>query len=305
MTFSLDFMIVLAVKWVLAIIQLVLVVIFIILVERKVISYVSVRKGPKKVRVWGQLQRIADVLKLVFKEIDPNRSSKNYFFIFGPFGSLIIIVLCWVKITIFGRGFFYNVGLIIIFALSRFKIYILLVVRWGGNSKYGLLGGLRASAQVISYEISFFFLIFCPLVLFGSYSFGFNKNLNIVPLYVFGFLLILWLITCLAETKRAPFDFAEGERELVSGFKVEYGALQFGFLYVGEYGSIVLLSLIRRLIFFKLGPIFNFSITVFFMVFFIWSRASLPRYRYDLLMVYSWTVILPRVLLVLAFIRLI
>lgn len=122
-------MLVLAVKWALAIIQLVLVVIFIILVERKIISYVSVRKGPKKVRVWGQLQSIADVLKLVFKEIDANRTSKNYFFIFGPFGSLIIIVLCWVKVTIFGRGFFYHVRLIIIFCLSSFNIYILLVVR--------------------------------------------------------------------------------------------------------------------------------------------------------------------------------
>lgn len=236
-------------NWVVCLLQLVLVVIFLILIERKVISYISVRKGPNKVIVGGLFQRVADVLKLVFKEIEPKQTSNNMFFLFGPVGSLLIVLFSWVRISVFFTTKLYVFRVVVIFCLTRFHIYILLVVSWGSRSKYGLLGGLRASAQVISYEISFFFILFCPLVVYGSYNLNNNVQRYYVLLYLFIFLFVCWFVTCLAETNRAPFDFAEGESELVSGFNVEYGALQFGFLYVGEYGSIMLLRCIRVIVF--------------------------------------------------------
>jgi len=227
---------------------------------------------------------LADVLKLVFKEIEPKFSSNKNFFFFGPFGSLLIIVLRWVNITLSYSSVNWIFGVVIIFCLASFKIYILLVVRWGGNSKYGFLGGLRGCAQVISYEISFFFLIFSPLIYYRSYNLQELQWKFLIGVLVCPCIIGMWVFRCLAETKRAPFDFAEGERELVSGFNVEYGSLQFGFLYVGEYGRIILLSCLRSCLFFNLGLLWIICLTLFFMVCFLWIRGSLPRFRYDLMM---------------------
>nr|WLN31326.1 NADH dehydrogenase subunit 1 [Vorticeros sp. n. MW-2019] len=285
--------------WVVILLQLVLVVLFLILLERKIISYISIRKGPNKVTIGGLYQSIADVLKLVFKEIEPNISSNSNFFLFGPFWSLVIILLSWLNITMFFNPFVYVYGVVIIFCLASFHIYILLAVSWGGNSKYALLGGLRASAQVISYEISFFFILFCPLIIVGSYNLNYNINNFYLVLFILSILILCWLVTCLAETNRSPFDFAEGESELVSGFNVEYGALQFGFLYIGEYGSIMLLSYLTIVIFGLNTILLNGFMVNLIIIFFIWARASLPRFRYDLLMTYAWIGILPTVLLIL------
>jgi NADH-ubiquinone oxidoreductase chain 1 len=158
------------------------------------------------------------------------------------------------------------------------------VVRWGGNSKYRLLGGLRASAQVISYEISFFFILFCPLILLGFYRVGVKLTKPVICFIFRIFIFFSWVVICLAETNRSPFDFAEGESELVSGFNVEYGALQFGFLYIGEYGRIMLLRYLTMLIFLNIHFLLRFFFVKIIIIVFIWSRASLPRFRYDLLM---------------------
>jgi NADH-ubiquinone oxidoreductase chain 1 len=152
---------------------------------------------------------------------------------------------------------------------------------------------------VISYEISFFFILFCPLLLYRGYNINFKAGNFLMMVVLLMVVMIRWLVTCLAETNRAPFDFAEGERELVSGFKVEYGALQFGFLYIGEYGRILLLRYIRVVMFVCGGMLINRVLINCVVVFFIWVRATLPRFRYDLLMGYVWVGILPRVILVL------
>jgi len=172
----------------------------------------------------------------------------------------------------------------------------MIAVRWGGKSKYRLIGGLRASAQVISYEISFFFILFCPILFLKRYKTHNYFKRYILCFYYMFFIFVLWIITCLAETNRAPFDFAEGEREIVSGFRIEYGALQFGFLYLREYGSIMLLRLLTRLFFFRKNIfLLCFLIKIFIFVF-IWVRTSFPRFRYDMLMTYVWIGILPFIL---------
>lgn len=289
-------LVVLLINWILCLLQLIIVVIFIVLIERKIIGYVSVRKGPKKVSFYGLFQRLADALKLGLKETDPNQTSKKMFFLLGPVCSLLIVLCSWLKIVVNFQTFCYRYSIIVLFCFMRFHIYIILIVRWGGNSKYRLLGGLRASAQVISYEISFFFLLFCLIYLYKRYKTHDYYKSFIYVFWILKLLLVCWLITCLAETNRAPFDFAEGERELVSGFKVEYGALQFRFLYLGEYGRIMLLRTLTVFLFVKNNILVRMVLVKIFIVFFIWVRATLPRFRYDLLMRYSWVGILPIIL---------
>lgn len=293
---------ILLVNWILCLLQLVLVVIFIVLIERKVLGYIAIRKGPTKVSFMGLFQRFADALKLGLKETDPNQSSNNKFFLFGPVFSILIILCRWLKIVVKFKSFSFNKRIIVLFCFMSFKIYILLIVRWGGKSKYRLLGGLRASAQVISYEISFFFLLFCLIYLFRSYKINYYFSSFVKTFWLFFILIGCWLVTCLAETNRSPFDFAEGERELVSGFKIEYGALQFRFLYLGEYGRIMLLRSLRVFLFFNKNLLICYFLIVFIIVFFSWVRGALPRFRYDLLMSYVWIGILPIVLFVLGFI---
>ena len=166
---------------------------------------------------------------------------------------------------------------------------------------YSFIGGLRASAQVISYEIRFFFILFCPIMYLAKYNTHNYFNNFFFVFFFMWCLFVLWIITCLAETNRAPFDFAEGEREIVSGFRIEYGALQFGFLYLSEYGSIMLLRLLTVLFFFSNNIFLTFLLVKFFIYVFIWVRASFPRFRYDMLMTFAWIGILPFVLCLLFF----
>jgi len=278
--------------WFLSIIRVIIAVPFFTLFERKILSYIQIRKGPNKVGFLGLLQPIADGLKLVFKSFVVPFYSKLSIFFFSPLLSFLIMLLLWYIYIYFYFGKFY-LSIILFLCLSRTQVYTLLGSGWSRNSKYSLLGALRGAAQTISYEVSLIFILFLPCCFQNSFKIN-NFFFN----YRFYFLLILlglimWVVSCLAETKRSPFDFAEGERELVSGFKTEYSAMGFACLFLSEYGRIIFISMFTRLLFFFNNFFFFIILGKLFGFFFILVRGTLPRFRYDLLMNLLWKGFLP------------
>ena len=284
--------------WILRLICVIVRVVFITLWERKIMSYIGLRKGPKKVSFIGFLQPLSDSIKLIVKELGKPNVSKFFLFWFFPLLSCFLLFSLWLFYYFNNRIIYFYLRIIGIICCSSLKVYILIGGGWGRKSKFSFLGCLRGSAQRISYEVVLIFIFFFPCVFSFNYSLDkiFFKN----NIFFFGFFIIFffWLIICLSETKRSPFDFIEGESELVSGFKIEYGALQFVFLYLAEYGRIIFFSFISGKLFFKNKKIFFsniFSLLIIF--FFIWIRSRVPRFRYDLLMELSWIIILPFVLI--------
>lgn len=190
----------------------------------------------------------------------------------------------------FGFSWYYFEYRVVLFlCVRRLRLYLLFVIGWSSKRKYGLLGRHRGIAQKISYEVSFLFMLLVPCFYKNRYTLIlFRHNKNIFLIFVYFLFFILWLILILGESHRTPFDFAEGERELVSGYKVEYGSLSFVLLFLTEYGKIILICYISSFFFFS-KRIFRF----FFILFFVWTRASYPRFRFDLFMEFSWGFILP------------
>lgn len=284
---------------------------FFTVLERKVLASMQRRRGPNFVGIYGLLQAIADALKLLSKETLIPSSSNFFLFILSPIFTFIISMLCWSLIPF---DFYIvisdlNLGILFLFAFSSLGVYGIIISGWSSNSKYAFLGASRSSAQFISYEISMGLLLI-PIILF-SQTLNISEIVlaqidifNIIPLFPF---FILFLITGLAETNRVPFDLPEAESELVSGYNVEYSSIGFTFFFLAEYSNIILMSSIIVILF--LGGWLPFS-NIFFlkyiytsfwfsiklllvMFFFIWVRATLPRYRYDQLMMLGWKVILP------------
>lgn len=260
--------------------------------------YIGLRKGPKKVRFIGLFQPISDSIKLIIKELGNPNISNSYLFWLFPLLSCLILFIIWLFFYFYNRIIIFYLRIIGLICCSSVKVYIIIGGGWGRKRKFSFLGCLRGSAQRISYEVILIFIIFFPCI----YSFNYRtekkffKKKNIF----FGYLLIffIWLIVCLSETNRSPFDFIEGESELVSGFKIEYGALQFIFLYLFEYGRIIFFSFFSRNLFFNFQNYFFCKVLgIIIVFFFIWIRSSLPRFRYDLLMELSWIIILPFILL--------
>lgn len=283
--------------WLIRIISILISVVFITLWERKVMGYIGLRKGPKKVSLIGLLQPLSDRIKLVIKELGkPNVSNYFLFWIFPLFSSFLLFSL-WLLFYFENSILYFYLRILGVLCCSSFKVYIVISGGWRRNRKYSFLGSLRGSAQSISYEVVLIFIIFLPCIF--SFKFRLDKLFFNNKKLVFGYMILFffWLLICLAETKRSPFDFIEGERELVSGFNIEYGALQFVFLYLAEYGKIIFFSFFRRFIFFKSGLFLSNVFSVFIIFFFIWVRSTLPRFRYDFLMEISWIVILPFILI--------
>nr|YP_011002929.1 NADH dehydrogenase subunit 1 [Optediceros sp.]WPR14847.1 NADH dehydrogenase subunit 1 [Optediceros sp.] len=279
-----------------------LAVAFFTLLERKGLSYIQIRKGPNKVGIAGLPQPLADAAKLLTKEIaKPSMANYSPYFM-APVFSFILALLLWQLYPSLCACGYFKWGILFFLCVSSLNVYGTLLAGWASNSKYALLGSLRAIAQTISYEVSMALILLFPLFILGSFNF---VELNEGQLSVwFGFMMLpiffMWFVTCIAETNRAPFDFAEGESELVSGFNIEYGAAGFALIFLAEYANILVMSLFSAVLFLGGGSFFMgmsdlfFVIKILFFAFvFIWVRASYPRFRYDLLMSLTWKSFLP------------
>nr|QGT77386.1 NADH dehydrogenase subunit 1 [Candidiopotamon okinawense] len=270
---------------------------FVTLFERKGLGYIQIRLGPNKVGYVGVLQPFTDAMKLFTKE--PTFSVVSNFLVYymSPIFSLFISLLMWVVLPYSVGLLSFNLSMLFFLCCLSFGVYSTMIAGWSSNCKYSLLGGLRAVAQTISYEVSLALILLSFIILVGGLSFElFNKYQE-----SFWFVLIsvplafIWFSSCLAETNRTPFDFSEGESELVSGFNTEYSSGGFALIFMAEYASILFMSALFVVIF--LGSDLNkliFYLKCIFIVFiFIWSRGTLPRFRYDKLMYLAWKSYLP------------
>jgi NADH-quinone oxidoreductase subunit H len=279
--------------------------------ERKVMGAIQMRKGPNVVGPFGLWQPFADALKMMFKETIIPTGSDRFLFTVAPLITFGLAVVAWAVIPVNNHWAIanINVGILYLFAISSLGVYGIIIAGWASNSKYAFLGAMRSAAQMVSYEVSMGFVIVTVLVCVGS------LNLNdivlaqrtiwfAVPLFP---LFIIFFISGLAETNRAPFDLAEGDTEIVAGFFVEYSAMTFALFFLGEYANMILISAMTTTLFlggwlspipflpFTLVPgVVWFLLKILICLFtFVWVRATLPRFRYDQLMALGWKVFLP------------
>lgn len=301
-------------------IPLLLLVAYYTYAERKVIGFIQIRKGPNRVGPFGLFQPLADAIKLLFKEFIFPKNSDKFLFFLAPILSIVPSLVAWSVIP-FSENFVLanlDISLLFVFAMSSLSVYGLIVAGWASNSKYAFFGAMRSTAQVISYEIAMGFCLVGVSMASGSLNLseivlmqkGGFFNWYFLPL--FPLCLIYW-ISAIAETNRAPFDVAEGESEIVAGFHVEYAGIGFALFFLAEYANMILASVLTVLLFFGgwLSPfesieLFSkfhfFSIpslcwllikVFFFMFLFLWIRATFPRYRYDQIMRLGWKIFLP------------
>nr|QWE50465.1 NADH dehydrogenase subunit 1 [Actinopyga lecanora] len=286
-------------------VPILLAVAFLTLVERKVLGYMQFRKGPNIVGPYGLLQPFADALKLFIKETLKPSTASPYLFFLSPLMFLVIALILWCLIPLPHSLVNINLSLLLVLGLSSLAVYSILGSGWASNSKYSLLGGIRAVAQTISYEISLGLILLSVLLWTSTFSLISILDLQnsvwfLLPLTP---LFIMWFISTLAETNRAPFDLTEGESELVSGYNVEYAGGPFALFFIAEYSNIIFMNALSVLLFVGGGSPFNslpilaptiFSCkTIILVFFFLWVRASYPRFRYDQLMHLTWKNYLP------------
>nr|AII19586.1 NADH dehydrogenase subunit 1 [Savignium sp. BKKC-2014] len=269
---------------------------FLTLLERKILGYIQIRKGPNKVGFSGILQPFSDAIKLFTKEQTWSSVSNYMLYFFSPVFMFFMSLFLWSMMPYKTGLYDFEFGFFFFLCGLSLGVYPLMIAGWSSNSKYALLGGLRAVAQTISYEVSLALVLLSFIVLVGEYSLEDFIDFQSSFYFIFFFYLLslVWVVSCMAEMNRTPFDFAEGESELVSGFNVEYSAGGFALLFLGEYSMIILMSTVMVILF--LGS--NLSVTFFLKVGFfislvIWLRGTLPRYRYDKLMGLAWKSILP------------
>nr|YP_010022232.1 NADH dehydrogenase subunit 1 [Fistulobalanus albicostatus]QOL12335.1 NADH dehydrogenase subunit 1 [Fistulobalanus albicostatus] len=287
---------ILIIYYILLLICVLISVAFLTLLERKVLGYIQVRKGPNKVGFSGILQPFSDAIKLFSKEQTWSYVSNYLLYFFSPVFMFFMSLFLWSMMP-FSTGFFdFEFGFFFFLCVLSLGVYPLMIAGWSSNSKYALLGGLRAVAQTISYEVSLALVLLSFIVMVGEYSLEDFIEYQCSYYFIFFFYLLslVWVVSCMAEMNRTPFDFAEGESELVSGFNVEYSAGGFALLFLGEYSMIILMSTVMVIIFLGGSMSLFFFIKVGFFIFLIlWLRGTLPRYRYDKLMNLAWKSILP------------
>jgi NADH-quinone oxidoreductase subunit H len=283
--------------------------------ERKVLAAMQLRKGPNVVGPFGLFQPFADAIKMMMKETIIPSGANRVLFLLGPMLTFALAVIAWAVIPV-NDGWAIaniNVGVLYLFAISSLGVYGVIIAGWASNSKYAFLGALRSAAQMVSYEVSMGFVMVTVLLCVGS------LNLNdvvlaqrhiwfCIPLFP---MFVIFFISTLAETNRSPFDLPEGESEIVAGFFVEYSAMAFALFFLGEYTNMILMSAMTSILFlggwlapFGIepftwipGPIWLILKIAFVLFFFLWVRATFPRYRYDQLMRLGWKVFLPLSLL--------
>nr|YP_010736711.1 NADH dehydrogenase subunit 1 [Charinus ferreus]WEM34695.1 NADH dehydrogenase subunit 1 [Charinus ferreus]WEM34708.1 NADH dehydrogenase subunit 1 [Charinus ferreus]WEM34721.1 NADH dehydrogenase subunit 1 [Charinus ferreus] len=272
---------------------------FLTLFERKVLGYVQCRSGPNSVGVCGVFQPFSDAMSLLSKEQVSVVGSNYFLYFLVPGGGLVLSLVMWFLFPLVEGFLDLRFGLLFFLCCSSLGVYFIMVGGWSSNSSYGVLGAYRAVAQTISYEVSMA-LILLLVVAFGA---GFDFELYRFSLWFgvgWGLVFVAWLVTCLAELNRTPFDFAEGESELVSGFNVEYAGGLFALIFISEYANIFLLGLVTSLVFFGGGEVVLSMLLV--VVCFLVMRGTVARYRYDKLMMLVWSSILFSVLMLLVLI---
>nr|AUN27903.1 NADH dehydrogenase subunit 1 [Conocephalus differentus] len=270
---------------------------FLTLLERKVLGYIQIRKGPNKVGFSGVPQPFADAIKLFSKESTMPVMSNFMLYYFSPIISLCLSLIVWSIFPFMTNMISFNLGLLFFLACTSLGVYTVMVAGWSSNSNYALLGSLRAVAQTISYEVSLALILLSCVFLIESYCMlDFMKYQEYSWFMFISFpLMLVWFSSCLAETNRTPFDFAEGESELVSGFNIEYSGGGFALIFLAEYTSILFMSMLFCVMFLG-GGLFSvmfFMKLVFMSFLFIWVRGTLPRFRYDKLMCLAWKSYLP------------
>nr|ALO76721.1 NADH deshydrogenase subunit 1 [Glischrochilus hortensis] len=270
---------------------------FLTLLERKVLGYIQIRKGPNKVGLMGLIQPFSDAIKLFTKEQTyPFMSNFNLYY-FSPVMNLFLALLLWMMMPFITVNLNFNLSLLYFLSISSLGVFTIMLAGWSSNSNYSLLGSLRSVAQSISYEVSMALILLSVLFFIVSLNLlDFMKfQEKVWFLFLFFPLSLMWLVSSLAETNRTPFDFAEGESELVSGFNVEYSSGGFAMIFLAEYASILFMSMLFCMIFMGANLVswFFFIKLVFISFFWIWVRGTLPRYRYDKLMYLAWKSYLP------------
>jgi NADH-quinone oxidoreductase subunit H len=298
-------------------IPLILAVAMFVYWERKVIGWMHVRMGPNKIGPLGLFQAFADVVKLLIKEIVFPANANLFLFFLAPLLALIPALAAWAVVP-FGKGLVLaniNAGVLYLLAMSSLGVYGIILAGWASNSRYALLGAMRSAAQVISYELAMGMSLICVLVLAGSLNLTDIVNAQAGPKGIFDWfwlpllpVFVIYWISGVAETNRAPFDVAEGESEIVAGFHVEYSGSAFAIFFLAEYANMILISFLAAVLF--LGgwlspfpaawgwigaPSFAWLLAkaFFFSFFFLWFRATFPRYRYDQIMRLGWKVFIP------------
>ncbi|WP_433601894.1 NADH-quinone oxidoreductase subunit NuoH [Candidatus Profftella armatura] len=310
-------------KIILTVLILLLSVAYLTYLERKLIGWMHARIGPNRVGFLGLLQPIADTLKLLLKEITVPKKANKFLFFLAPIISIMPAIAVWSIIPFSPEYVFSNInsGLLFIMTITSIEIYGVIIAGWSSNSKYAFLGSMRASAQMISYEIVMGFCLVIILMVTGSLNLtkivinqnnGYFSNiglsflswnwLSLFPIF------IIYIISCIAETNRHPFDIVEGESEIVAGYMIDYSGMSFYIFFLAEYANMILSGILISLLFLGgwIAPlkILNFipfwiwlGIKTFFILFiFIWIRASFPRYRYDQIMRLGWKIFIPIIL---------
>nr|AXS64956.1 NADH dehydrogenase subunit 1 [Coleoptera sp. 4 KM-2017] len=278
---------------------------FFTLMERKILGYIHIRKGPNKVGILGLLQPFSDAIKLFSKEQSYPFMSNLGLYMISPVMNLFLSLLLWMCLPFISINLSFSLSMLFFLGISSLSVYTIMLAGWSSNSNYAMLGGMRSVAQTISYEVSMILILVLFLLL--VYSFDIMNLMKyqeyIWFLFMFFPLSNMWVVSSLAETNRSPFDFAEGESELVSGFNVEYSSGSFAMIFMAEYSNILFMSMMCSFLFLG-GNFFNFSFLckIMFIVFlWVWVRGSLPRYRYDKLMYLAWKNYLPVSLFYLSF----